>query len=106
MAKEQISWNEMLAHTIKQIEDAKKQGKLSVVVDFEDYCDFIRIGWSDPPPLIDRLLRELGDLGYVTYAKLVKDTTLKIEWETQMVMERKEILFQSFDKIKEGLKII
>ena len=50
-----------------------------ITIDLCDYCDFIRIGW-DHTIFIDRLLEKLGDLGYNTYAKLVKDTNLKIEW--------------------------
>jgi len=84
MPEEQLLCGEMFTSTMEQIEDAKRQGKISVIVGLNSYCDFIRVGWSDPPPLIDRLLEKLGNLGYATYAKLTKDTALKIEWACEI----------------------
>ena len=87
MNQNEILQNKMLADIMIEITKAKKQNKIFAVVDLKDYCDFLRIGWSDPPPLIDKLLEKLGAMGYTTYAKLVKDTKLKIEWEPQMTKE-------------------
>jgi len=84
MEEDKTLWDKMFNYVISQIEIAKKQGDNYVIVNLKDYCDFLRFGFGVPEsPLIDRLLEKLIDLGYFTYAKMVKDTTLKIEWEEQ-----------------------
>jgi len=68
--------------TMKKIEEAKKQGKTSIIIDLSDHLnEGVRIGNTIIcHPAIDSLVEKLIDLGYLTSAKLVKDTTLKIGW--------------------------